>query len=59
MARPGQAIAATLSRILLNVYPKKDVTLGTMPLSPQKTSGANELINNSEKDWPSKTPGND
>jgi hypothetical protein len=40
MARPGQAIAATLSRILLNIYPKKDVTLGTMPLSPQKNIGS-------------------
>jgi hypothetical protein len=54
-ARPSHAIAATLSRILLYLL-EKGCNAGHMPLSPQKTLGANDVRNNSEKYGPSETP---
>jgi hypothetical protein len=51
MARPGQAIATTLSRNPSDIYPNRDrdETLGTMSLL-LKAKGANESLNHTEKD---------
>jgi hypothetical protein len=39
MARPGQAIAAALSRIFLIIHPNGEQHLGTLPLSCLKAMG--------------------
>jgi hypothetical protein len=57
MARPGQAIAATLSRIVIDIYPKRDVMLGSMPLSPENKEGEWSL-NHTGKKMTLETPGN-
>jgi hypothetical protein len=57
MARPGQAIATTLSRILLIFSRTREQRWGPCRCL-LKTKGVKESLNRTEKDDPWKSPGN-